>query len=728
MPPQLQSFDSESAAAVLRAAHFPRSGEHNNQELVKYAERSVAAWRARGGHDRLQARSIADFLYKAAAKTYHSQRLLRCLMIVLAALGNYTDAARALDEYLDLAAKGRVRAQKGSAFVDIDDPITIVSAAAEGVRMLVRHVKDAGRAKATADVLRGWIVVASTAAKIESSEGKEGEVSEHKKILSIGWTAVGSAYRLAAQFSLDQDERDTSTSQAREALEFALSFDDQSSDSLFEFSFLLASLCNDLPSARSHVGKVLQLQSGNVTAAHLLALVLSGEHKYVEARQVISDLKKNLADNPRRQLSLVEKRMVLQLKMTNIALIEALFGVNKALEIVSNELFGSYNDLFTWGDDTVESQIHEASTSAITPPQSEVLSEKYKKRSEIVPTVAVPEIAVNDLGDPINDANDDDDNDDDDDDNAIGETEEDENVSVFTRDTASSFANSGSTTAAAPAAAAAASSNGTSRSHISEKIPQDFITTSSTIPAAVLAEVRTTVSPKPRSLLSKRSLILPRAIRRRLSDASLRSKKSSRSSVQAMSMNSLVEKHKGGANRVLRNSLSVDDSELKELSMSCLRDVWLLVAGLFRRSERYVEAAAAIVEATKLGGAREDTFAERGFLMQAQGQTTEALDAFEAALTVSVDYVPAIIGLSATLLGLDDKEQPMARDRASVLLESATKAEAWDYGEAWLLLGQALEANGDEARVQEALWRCAELEEARPVRRWSAAWLWRPVS
>lgn len=118
------------------------------------------------------------------------------------------------------------------------------------------------------------------------------------------------------------------------------------------------------------------------------------------------------------------------------------------------------------------------------------------------------------------------------------------------------------------------------------------------------------------------------------------------------------------------------------------------------------------------------TYKQRGFLMHAQQQSHEALEAFEAALTVSIDYIPAIVGLSSVLLSLPDFEQPMARDRALVLLETASNLSGWDSPEVWLLLGQGYESIGNVDRVREAYWRAVTLEESRPVRKWRSAWLW----
>ncbi|KAK9240139.1 hypothetical protein V1525DRAFT_396081 [Lipomyces kononenkoae] len=708
-----QSFDPTTATAVLKAAKFPRSGEPNDAALVSYAEAAVASWIRRSQHDRLHARALADFLYKAAAKTYHCQAILRCLLKVLTAVGNYTDAERALVTYLDLAEKGRVRAQKGSSFVDIDDAHTTVQTAAEGLQMLVRYVRDAGKAKETAEVLRGWIVASSaadgsqTGLAADKEAGTQETSGEDKmKILSTAWMAVGSAYNLEARSALNNSARDADAESARLAFDKALAFDDNNTEALYEYSLLLAEFYHDLDRAEELARKARKIDAGHLGAAHVLALILSAREKYLEARESCRCAMQDTTGEQRRRMSLAEKRLVLQIRMTDIALMEVTEGPQAALEKVSDSLFAVYNDLFTWDEDTVESQIHEASTSAMSFPRlSEKDWEKEKPRRDIVPAAPVPAIAITaHNGQEIGEAADVDDDDDEE----------------FQRDvTPSPFSTSSSTSNSSGRNGAELNS----QKQILDNIPRDLISNTSNIPAAILTDMRVNSS-RSQSLLSKRSLILPRSIRRRLSDSSIRSRISSKSSRPPVTAASIIEKNKGGANRVLRNSLSVDDTELKTISMQCLREVWLLVAGLFRRREKWNECAAAIAEATKLGGAKEDTFTERGFLMSAQGRTADAMEAFEAALTVSIDHVPAIIGISIVLLNLPDKEQPVARDRAFVLLETTTKLEGWDSSEAWMLLGDIYESIGSEEQVRESWWRCVQLEETRPIRRWKVAWMW----
>ncbi|KAK9454691.1 hypothetical protein V1511DRAFT_500719 [Dipodascopsis uninucleata] len=699
----LQSFDPATAANILRAARFPKAGEHNDPNLIAYAESSVAAWTKRGGSDRVQARALADFLFKASAKTYHSQQILRCLMRVLAGLGNYVDATRALESYLDIAAKGRVRAEKGSVFVDIDNELVIVEVTSEGIMMIIKRLKDHEKAAKLSATLKEWISISesktgsvSLVAVNELQNGRSSNghtngfsVTENSKdaILSNGWSAIGATYMFVAQGALNRRKRDQAITASQEAFEKAVTLNESNIEALYMFSILSGFLMKDVDLALSIAERALALGSNHLGVSHVLALLLSTRQEYEKAMSVCEKAVYGLLGDSRRRLSLEEKRMVIQLRLSEVALVEAMDGVEAALNIVSESVFNAYNDLFTWDEDTVESQIHEASTSAIAFPKSannstndlEKISDSEKKRSAVAPIAQAPIIT--------------------------------------TLSNESNLSMADSSNLVTP------SNEQASSKIVVDKISQDLIAPSNLSPEILSSLDTGAKSPGPRSLLSKKSLIFPKSLRRRLSDASTMSRRST-TSKQFVTAASIIERNKGGANRVLRNSMSTDDAELKEVSMMCLREIWLNLAGLFRRYDKWSESATSIGEATRMGGAKEDTFTERGFLMQAQGQMADAIEAFEAALTVSIDYHPAIVGLSNILLNLPDKEQPMARDRACVLLESCTNLEGWDCTEAWMLLGTAYESIGADLHVREALRRAIELEETRPIRRWQSAWMW----
>ncbi|KAK9464043.1 uncharacterized protein V1516DRAFT_95949 [Lipomyces oligophaga] len=744
-----QSYDTATAAHILDNAVFPHSGQPNDPGLMTYISQVMISWQQRGKCDRLTARMLTEFLYKAAAKTYQSQMILRSLLSVLTVLGNYVDAERALDRYIELANQEHKMALKGAGASDSDDVLTIISTITAGLVMTVRCVRERKPALTRAQALVEWITIAQS----ELSNGVQTRKPEYlgsvptkeeiQRSLADAWAAVGSAYMFSAWSAVDCDMRTEYTEKSSSAFSKSLELYGDDGNVYYEYALLQAQMMRDVPRAEELARRALEIDKTHLGASHVLSLCLSARDANQEARSIIKEALElsTRASTSEKPVSLVDKRMILQLHMTDIALIEATSGVQAALENVSDGLFAVYNELFTWDEDTVESQIHEASTSAIPLPKS---TDREKKRSQVVPTVEPPAIELTTVagvfGGDHGDGGASGDNSENDDD----EDEDDEGIMLIANSHSRTFASDavgyGQST---PGRLPPARAPDKQQKSVLEKLPQEHLASGSNVSADILAEMRH-ISPRHKGL-SKGGVL--RSIRRRLSDASLRSRKSSVMTAQSMTAanssssgaswsaaNSraaaataavnIIEKNKNRGNRVLRNSTSVDDAELKAISMQCLRDVWLLVAGLFRKAERWTESGTAITEATQLGGAKEDTFAERGFLMVAQQKQYEAQEAFEAALTVAIDYYPAIIGLAALLLELADSEQPVARDRAYALLRGCTHLEGWDSSEAWLLLGQIYEQMGSVEMVKRAYWLCIELEESRPVRRWRTAWLW----
>ena len=90
--------------------------------------------------------------------------------------------------------------------------------------------------------------------------------------------------------------------------------------------------------------------------------------------------------------------------------------------------------------------------------------------------------------------------------------------------------------------------------------------------------------------------------------------------------------------------------------LACLRRVWLLIAGLYRRAKLFDETLQALDEAAKIKTVQEtgeaDLLAERGFLTLAQGKKEEALGHFENVLGYDWDHPAATVGLCQIILDL----------------------------------------------------------------------------
>ncbi|KAI9824766.1 MAG: hypothetical protein M1832_001594 [Thelocarpon impressellum] len=141
----------------------------------------------------------------------------------------------------------------------------------------------------------------------------------------------------------------------------------------------------------------------------------------------------------------------------------------------------------------------------------------------------------------------------------------------------------------------------------------------------------------------------------------------------------------------------IPQREELRLRVSLLVNVWLLIAGLYRRAELYDDAKGAVEEAVELveeldsdrpraqantteeRGARieemwADLAAERGLLSRAQGAHHDALAHYELALSRSTDHPAATVGLSEILLDIAEGIVP-AHVTTSELPSSMMKHE-----------------------------------------------------
>lgn len=191
------------------------------------------------------------------------------------------------------------------------------------------------------------------------------------------------------------------------------------------------------------------------------------------------------------------------------------------------------------------------------------------------------------------------------------------------------------------------------------------------------------------------------------------------------------------------------EAEERALGEEALRRVWLFVGGMYRRCGWVRDARSAIEEAAGVGeGEGEaEVYVERGLLAMAMGEAEVAEAMFESALAVDVACAGAIVGLAQVLLGVsvsDSSPQPLPpattrkptvplksvveiveeelmksskKARAMALLQGCTEGpRGWDMSEAWYVLAEVLERDGDVEGAKKALWRVVGLEDGRGVR------------
>lgn len=112
-------------------------------------------WRLLGS-DPTEAKGLVQALYRASTKTFQSARVMKLLMFALEGSGNYVEAERALDAYIDIIenekktlarmAKSSNPAADEDVIQEVDEDEDILRTMAAGVRILVKFLGKGKRA------------------------------------------------------------------------------------------------------------------------------------------------------------------------------------------------------------------------------------------------------------------------------------------------------------------------------------------------------------------------------------------------------------------------------------------------------------------------------------------------------------------------------------------------------------------------------------------------------
>ncbi|KAK0452995.1 uncharacterized protein EV420DRAFT_634491 [Desarmillaria tabescens] len=161
--------------------------------------------------------------------------------------------------------------------------------------------------------------------------------------------------------------------------------------------------------------------------------------------------------------------------------------------------------------------------------------------------------------------------------------------------------------------------------------------------------------------------------------------------------------------------------------MRLLSDLWLMSAATFRRLGKIEQARGAIQEAEVRDENNPAVWVQLGLYYIALGQSQDAIDAFQKALFISPDNVPAAVHLCRLYLSGEAPSCPTMSDYIDLavgMLSRLAKGPGWDVPEVWYFLGKAYGAQSQRERERECLGRALTLSERRGVREISAALGW----
>ncbi|KAG5979478.1 hypothetical protein E4U55_005116 [Claviceps digitariae] len=353
-------------------------------------------------------RNVLETLYSAATRTYHSTYLLRSLFCVHLAVADFDLAFKAFDSYLDIVKKGKAREEKtGHREVSLDDDGAVLETMAQAILALCRygHRVAGEKARQLGAELEDWLSKlpqmktaensTSLNSRDEAISGTRTFVSPH--IIALAWQAIGLSHAHWSRITHEAGSRTEIQSKAIRCLRKSLAAEfGRSKDirSYFSLALLLAER-RELTAAIELVRSALLCNKGQeesyslyhgpywqertlIPVWHLLALLLSARQDYTMASRACegaleqfkdasvlfgkteasfrSDhLKENTVSNgansgaPARGLvddmDDSEKESILEVKMTQLALVELVEGPDVAVN-ASSELLSLYTRMF----------------------------------------------------------------------------------------------------------------------------------------------------------------------------------------------------------------------------------------------------------------------------------------------------------------------------------------------------------------------------------------------
>ena len=318
-----------------------------------------------------------------------------------AQLGEFKLAGKALDTYIQVVSKGKARFEKsGELDPGFDDDATTLCTVAEGIRVLCVYGNRAEVEKSlqVAEVLRSWMSrlspksrgLGETSTNIEvSAEDNPGDLVDKQtkpksmvpgRALAIAYRAIGISQRSWSRLTFDENSRSGLLTKAVTNFRAALRPEFGSQDDIDVLFSLAYTFCEqrDIDSGITTIKEAISVGSAALDAAegarqngypvygrntrhgtrgtllkcwHLMALLLSARQNFekaaasCEAAEEMYGGKQVLHGDTPLGLSISERKGLIELKLTQLALSEVIEGPEEAVNS-SSELLSLYTKLF----------------------------------------------------------------------------------------------------------------------------------------------------------------------------------------------------------------------------------------------------------------------------------------------------------------------------------------------------------------------------------------------
>jgi tetratricopeptide (TPR) repeat protein len=399
---ELKNVEAKIETKLLEESSFPKANVRNDR-VERWVDSVMVNWRVlcgplwqndelgEGGKNAIS-RGVLDVLYRAATKTFHCTRILRHLFTVHAYLAEFDLALKALDTYLEMVGRARERCEKtGHVDQSLDDNDKVLTTMSEAISILARfgYRKEAEKAREIAAKLLLWLDESDVRPEISETltNGTHSfDKSASPSTIAAAYHALGIAEARWARMTYDASARSQLQNKAQDYFRLALHKRYRNSknlDYLYSLAALLAEM-RDISGSIRTVKQALADASSHPIAInepygterkliqfwHLLTLLLTARSDLLNAAKAsnaafeqfqdpgilfghqeyrsehLNELEKRphpigLVD----RMSTVEKVGILQVKMTQVALLEALEGPDAAVD-ANLDLLALYSRLF----------------------------------------------------------------------------------------------------------------------------------------------------------------------------------------------------------------------------------------------------------------------------------------------------------------------------------------------------------------------------------------------
>ncbi|KAL1851137.1 hypothetical protein Plec18170_006461 [Paecilomyces lecythidis] len=378
---------------LLKEVRFPPASS-TAPEVEAWVEQVIGNWEVlcgpdwtdedlgEGGQNALS-RNVLDILYRAATKTYHSHLILRRLFHVHSALADFYLAMKALDSYVEIVMSAKERAEKGAELGELEDEEVLLRTVSEGVLVLcsLGAFGEAEKAKKLTDLLVDCV---EKDLRAQSAGNQQHNISP--PVIAMAYRAIGIGLANWARWTPVNESRDDIRAEALDNLERSIApeWEDQFNISSYYALSLLLAETRDLDGAIDCVKSALAWNSQTLSEHavtdskrlskerdlvplwHLLALLLSAKQDFDIAGRsceaafeqfpaAVNAFGQNGRSADRdsagfakaliNKLSGREKERIIETRMTQLALVEVMDGPEVALNH-SDQLLSLFAALF----------------------------------------------------------------------------------------------------------------------------------------------------------------------------------------------------------------------------------------------------------------------------------------------------------------------------------------------------------------------------------------------